>query len=239
MGRFSKVLAPQFADFAGVSGKQQVLDVGCGSGALTTELARRLGPEAVTALDPSEQFVMAVRERCRGVSVHRGFGERLPFADGTFDVAAAQLAVGFMQDPAAALRELTRVTVMGGVVALCEWQFGLPSPVEPFWRAASELDADIAPAYGSRTPSRLRYAKRLQGLGLLDVEDAELQASIRYERFDDWWEPATQGVGPSASYARRLDPQSLVSLRERCSKEFPPDPFTFTAVARATRGVVP
>ena len=57
MGRYSVPLAPQLLDLAGVSAGQRVLDVGCGPGALTTELVGRLGPDNVSAVDPSEPFV--------------------------------------------------------------------------------------------------------------------------------------------------------------------------------------
>ena len=49
MGRFSRPLAVPFADFAGLPLDGRVLDVGCGPGALTAELARRAGPERITA----------------------------------------------------------------------------------------------------------------------------------------------------------------------------------------------
>ena len=61
MGRYSRPLAVPFADFAGLPLDGRVLDVGCGPGALTAELARRAGPGRVTAVDPSEEFVAALR----------------------------------------------------------------------------------------------------------------------------------------------------------------------------------
>jgi len=68
MGRFSEPLAPLFADLAraGIGGGQRVLDVGCGPGALTAELARRLGPAAVWAVEPSESFARAAASRPPG-----------------------------------------------------------------------------------------------------------------------------------------------------------------------------
>src|SRR5580765_6957376 len=114
MGRYSVPLAPAFADFAAVTAGQRVLDVGCGPGALTTELAQRLGPEAVSAVDPSEPFVAAARERLPGVAVQRAAAEELPFADDSFDASLAQLVVHFMSDPVAGLREMARVTRQGG-----------------------------------------------------------------------------------------------------------------------------
>src|SRR5689334_8397184 len=82
MGRYSRHLSAQLADLAGVEAGQHVLDVGSGPGALTVELARRLGPEAVTAVDPSDEFVLAVRSRVPGATVVRGSAESLPLPDG-------------------------------------------------------------------------------------------------------------------------------------------------------------
>jgi ubiquinone/menaquinone biosynthesis C-methylase UbiE len=89
MGRYSVPLAPQLADFAAVAAGQRVLDVGCGPGALTRELVKRLGPAAVSAVDPSEPFVAAVQERHPGVSVRRAAAEEMPFGDDEFDAALA------------------------------------------------------------------------------------------------------------------------------------------------------
>ena len=117
MGRFSEPLADEFVAVAGLRPGQQVLDVGCGPGALTRRLVAALGADAVAAVDPSAPFVAAVQERCPGVDVRRAAAEDLPFDDDTFDLALAQLVVHFMQDPVAGLREMARVTRPGGVVA--------------------------------------------------------------------------------------------------------------------------
>src|SRR5688500_4873461 len=136
MGRYSRLLSPQLADFAGVRGGQRVLDVGCGPGALTSELVMRLGPSAVAAVDPSESFVAAARARHPGVDVQRASAEQLPFADDEFDAALAQLVVHFMADPVAGIREMARVTREHGVVAACVWDHaGDAGPLSLFWKA--------------------------------------------------------------------------------------------------------
>ncbi len=121
MGRYSHGLSAQLADLAGVRPGQRVVDVGCGPGALVGELAARLGAESVSAVDPSEPFVLAARQRHPGVDVRRGSAEGLPFADCVFDAALAQLVVHFMQDPIAGIREMARITRPAGVVAACVW----------------------------------------------------------------------------------------------------------------------
>ena len=92
MGRYSEPLAARFVELLGVRDGDRVVDVGCGPGALTWQLVRRLGVPAVSAVDPSESFVAAIRGRIPG-STCTWAAEQLPFEDGRFDCAAAQLVV--------------------------------------------------------------------------------------------------------------------------------------------------
>ena len=120
---------------------QRVLDVGCGPGALTAELVSRVGAASVSAVEPSASFAAAARERLPGVEVRQAAAEQLPFADGTFDAALAQLVVHFMADPVQGLREMGRVTRPGGMVAACVWDHaGGRGPLAAFWSAVRELD---------------------------------------------------------------------------------------------------
>src|SRR6266540_4065758 len=139
MGRYSEQLAPAFIDFAGVGAVQRALDVGCGPGALTAELVRRLGPESVAAVDPSEPFIAAARARHPGVDVRRSSAADLPYPDAAFDATLAQLVVHFMADPVGGLAEMARVTRAEGVVAACVWDSaGERTPLAPFWQAVHE-----------------------------------------------------------------------------------------------------
>src|SRR5579864_9101389 len=135
MARFSEPLAVQFADLAKVgAGSQRALDVGCGPGALSAELVRRLG--SICAVDPSEPFVAAAQDRLPEADVRHASAEELPFDDDSFDVTLAQLVVQFMTDPVAGLREMARVTRPGGVVGACVWDHaGGKGPLTAFWQA--------------------------------------------------------------------------------------------------------
>lgn len=108
MGRYARSLAPLFADFAGVRSGMHVLDVGAGTGALTAELVAR-GASAA-AVDPSPEFVSVLRERFPDLEVHEASAESLPFEDGAFDAALAQLVVAFMSDAPAAVAEMAHRT---------------------------------------------------------------------------------------------------------------------------------
>ena len=238
MGRYSGPLAAQFADLAGIRAGQRVLDVGCGPGPLTAELAARLGPAAVSAADPSPSFAAAVRERLPEVDVRQAPAERLPFPDGAFDAALAQLVVHFMADPVAGLREMGRVTGPGAVVAACVWDHaGSRGPVAAFWSAARELDPDVDDESGLAGVREGDLARLFGQAGLDVTRTEELTVRARFEGFRQWWEPYTLGVGPAGSYVAALDPRRQAQLRERCRELLPPAPFVLTACAWTARGL--
>ena len=237
MGRYSTPLAPVFADFAGVGAGSRVLDVGCGPGALTAELVARFGSESVAAVDPTEGFVSAARERHPGVDVRQGVAEELPFEDGVFDAALAQLVVHFMSDPVAGLRETARVTRPGGAVAACVWDMtGDDGPLAFFWNAARELD-DGSPGEGGRPGSAAGGLTRLFGeAGLAGVHEEAISTTVEHATFDEWWEPFLLGVGPVGVYVNGLDAARRSALRERLRARLGDGPFAVKAVAWAARG---
>jgi SAM-dependent methyltransferase len=239
MGRYSSPLAPQFADFAAIAAGQRVLDVGCGPGALTAELVRRLGPAAVSAVDPSEPFVAAAQERHPGISVRRAAAEELPFEDRAFDAALAQLVVHFMAHPVVGLREMARVTCKHGVVAACVWDHGGgQGPLSLFWDAARELDPDVEDE-SQRAGAREGHLGQLfQAAGLHEVEGGVLSVDVEHRSFEEWWEPFTLGVGPAGGYTTSLDAKRQAQLRELCREMLPAAPFVLTARAWAARGLV-
>jgi SAM-dependent methyltransferase len=236
MGRFSEPLAAQFAQLAGVRAGQRVLDVGCGPGALTAELVRRLGSGAVSAIDPSAPFVTAVRDRFPELRVQRAAAEQLPFADGTFDAALAQLVVHFMADPVSGLAEMARVTRRGGLVAACVWDHaGGTGPLAAFWQAVHDLDPAESGEAGLRGTQEGDLADLCAAAGLHHIESGSLTVQTRFASFAEWWEPFTLGVGPAGAYVSRLGQPQRQALRARCAQLLPPAPFDICATAWSVR----
>jgi len=236
MGRYLPELAVALADTAGVHQGQRALDVGCGPGGLTRELVSRLGAENVTALDPSESFSAACRERNPGVDVRLGVAEEMPFADNSFDVALASLSVPFMSDPVQGVREMARVARS---VSVCVWDYnGGMEMLRVFWGAAREIDPEVPDERTQVGGSPDDLGRIFAEAGLGEIEEGVLEVGAGYSGFDDWWEPFGYGIGPAGSYFVSLDEELQSALREECRRRLgdPQGPFRGDARAWVATG---
>lgn len=99
--------------------QHEVLEVGCGGGLISHELARR--EALVVGIDPSEDALAVAREKVRqsglGQNVHfeQGYAESLPYADGSFSVIVCLDTLEHVRDLSATIREITRVLSPGGI----------------------------------------------------------------------------------------------------------------------------
>ncbi|GGK67990.1 class I SAM-dependent methyltransferase [Ornithinimicrobium pekingense] len=243
MGRYAVLLAPLMADLAGVRAGQRALDVGCGTGALTGELVRRLGADHVTGCDPAPGQLAACRAKHPDVELHEAPAEELPFEDDAFDVALAQLVLHFATDAERAVEQMRRVVVPGGRVAACVWDFeGGMEMLRAFWDAAVTVDP--------RAPDELltmRFGRGgeltslLEGAGLVDVAEERLEVRTRYTDVQELWSTLLLGVGPAGTHLVALPPEQREALRTAYLDRLghPTGPFTLGSVARAAVGTVP
>ena len=232
MGRFSRRLAPVFADFAGVRAGQRVVDVGAGTGALTAELARR-GAETAAA-EPSAAFVAALRARIPGVDAREAAAEELPWADESFDAALAQLVVSFMRDAPAGLAEMRRVVRAGGTVAVCTWDRDGMEMLAAIDRTRDALGVE-------RKLDAYRTQAEIAALVGVDAETELLETQASYADFEDFWGALAGGAGPAGAWAASLDDEQRTAARAELYRQLdePDGPFTLTGrawAARVTRG---
>jgi SAM-dependent methyltransferase len=239
VGRYSRTLAPRFVEFAGdLDGP--VLEVGCGPGGLTTVLAARFGAANVAAVDPSEPFVAACRERIPRADVRVGGGEALPFADGAFGGAFSQLVLSFVREPDRMTAELSRVVRRGGTVAACTFEAGGFALARAFWDAARRLD----PRAPDDDALPFRRAPELTALferaGWREVETGVIEVVAGYADFDDLWSPLASGVGPPGGYLVAQPEGRRAELRDACFERLgrPAGPFTLPARVLAVRARV-
>jgi len=237
VGRYGGELARALVAAACVRPGRRALDVGCGPGALTSELVALLGAAHVAAVDPSVPFAEACRRRLPGVHVEVASAEALPFPDAAFDHAFAQLVVNFMTDPPEGVREMHRVTRPGGTVAAAVWDYaGEMTLLRRFWGAAVSLDPSAADRDEGRcmpfcTPDELGDLWRAAGLG--EVSIAPAVATADYDGFEDLWQPLELGVAPSGAYVSSLAPERRAALKQELRRRLGVGHDAFRLTARA------
>ena len=150
MGRWSARLAPSFIRFAGVEDGERVLDVGCGTGSLSSALLLAGPAIQVVGVDPVPAYVAFARQAVGDprAEFQTSGVEQLPFPEAAFDAVLACLVLQEVAEPGRALQEMARVTRVGGCVAACQWDFDGGLPMQSiFWDAAKALaPAEVGPA---------------------------------------------------------------------------------------------
>jgi ubiquinone/menaquinone biosynthesis C-methylase UbiE len=250
MGRWSRRLAPQFIDFAGVKAGERILDVGCGTGSLTFALPKAANISEIVGIDYSPVFVEEANRRNSDprISIQQADASALPFADGRFDRALALLVLHFVPQASKAVAEMRRVVRPGGVVAAAVWDHlgGLPSmrmvldSLAPLDEAAARLRGHYCFQPMMR-PGEMRETFIAQGLQ--DVEETSALIRMDYESFDDFWNPIASGEGPLGKYVAALDETRKAKAGDVVRAAFeagqPDGRRSFAAVAWACRGIVP
>ena len=243
VGRYTPALARAHAGRLDLRKRSDVLEIGCGPGALTEVLAQAVGTSHVCAVDPSEPFVEECRRRVPEADVRVADAEDLPDFGREFAAATSQLVVNFMSDADVGVSAMRRSVKTGGVVASVVWDYRVGMRMlRVFWDAALELDRD-APDEGRTmahcTPAGLRALWLRAGLD--SVQTDELVVDARYADFEDFWAPFPTGIAPSGAYCASLDDEHREALRALVFRHLgaPDGPFVLDARAWYVRGTVP
>ncbi len=180
---------PVLCDAAGVAAGQRVLDVACGTGALTVAVADRVLPGgAAVGLDANPQMLAVARRKPAAIEWSEGRAESLPFNDASFDAVVSQFGLMFFDDQIAALREMWRVLRPGGrlAVAVCDAIEHSPG----YASLAALLDRLFGKRIGDafRAPFVLGDADVLRalcaGAGITDVSIVRRQGTVRFASID-------------------------------------------------------
>jgi ubiquinone/menaquinone biosynthesis C-methylase UbiE len=250
MGRWSRRLAPLLIAFSGVTAARRVLDVGCGTGSLTFEIARRLGSGVVTGIDFSPVYIEHASRRNENPCITFEVGDAcaLRFEDASFDHAFSSLVLQFIPDADRAVREMRRVTRPSGTITAATWDTRGGVVVQRmFFDSAAVLDPN---ASTRRAMACMRPMSRADGLrkawsdaGLVDVVQGSLTIRMEYESFADLWSSIDGNDGPYADYLRTLAAEAKLRLRRLIEAAYldgeQDGPRSYAATAWAIKGRVP
>lgn len=247
IGRWSLRVAPLFLAWLAIPEGQRWLDVGCGTGALCSEILRHGAPSILTGVDPSEGFLAVARQRLpASVRLLVGHAGALPLPDGEADVVASGLVLNFVPDLPQGLAEMVRVAAPGGTVAGYVWDYadGMEM-LRRFWEVASSLDPDAGRLHEGRRfplcrPAALQSAFEQAGLANVDV--TSLDIAMAFQDFDDLWQPFLGAQGPAPSYVASLPEDRRLRLRAAFRASLPiagDGSLALPARAWAVRGTTP
>lgn len=144
---------------------ERVLDIGCGTGATTVELAERVGPSgSVLGVDISQPMLEAARRRrAANASFTEGDAQTYPFEAGAFDAAFSRFGVMFFSDPAAAFANIRRALRPHGRLAFVCWRAASEQEWVRVAVEAAELPPDGLDRLGAE-PFSLADRARLSGV---------------------------------------------------------------------------
>jgi len=249
MGRWSRQIAPVFLDWLAPGAGLDWLEVGCGTGALSSAIVTDCSPGSLVAIDASEGFLATARAGVTDprVTFRVADAQALPLEADTADIAVSALVLNFVPDRAKALAEMSRVARARGTVAFYVWDYpgGGVEFMRAFWTAAAELDPGArALTEDRRFPfcTREGLADLARGSGLGAVESRSIEVPAVFSDFEDFWRPFTLGAGPAPGYCMSLEPEARRRLEESLRQRLTPDAdgrIPMKLRAWAVRGVAP
>lgn len=216
-------VAADLIEVAAIRPGERVLDVACGTGVVTRMVAERVGEDGTVAgLDVNPGMLAVARTVTPpGVSIdwHESSAEEMPLPDDAFDVELCQMALQFIPDKAAALREMHRTLAPGGRVAL-----NLPGPTPPHFAAMAEaLDRHVQPGSGkfAHAVFSLHDARRLRQLmseaGFDAIEVEARPKSLRLPAPADFLWQYVHSTPLSAAVAGASDEQRAALEQDVCA----------------------
>lgn len=250
MGRWSRLLAPPFIQFAGIQPGERIVDVGCGTGSLTFALPQAADIAEVAAVDLSLVFVEEATRRNSDARIRISQADAcaLPFEDDSYDRALSLLVLHFIPEPAKAVAEMRRVVRPGGTVSSAVWDHlgGLPS-MRMMWDTVAAMGVNAWEARARYLWQPMTQPGEMKRCfveeGLLDVVEQPLMIRMEYACFEDYWGPIATGEGPLGKYVSSLDADERVAVDATVKSAYeggkPDGPRSFAAIAWACRGIVP
>ena len=173
---------------------QRLLDVGCGPGTVTVDLAGLVSPGPVIGVDAAIDVVRQAEQRraepsATNVSFAAADTYRLPFEDGTFDVAHAHQVLQHLSEPVAALLELRRVLRAGGILAVRDSDYGgfVWAPPEPLLDRWLQLYHQLTACNRAEADAGRYLLEWVRAAGFQDIKPTSSTWTFADAESRAWW----------------------------------------------------
>lgn len=243
MGVWSRLVGKHFVKWIEIEQGRHWLDVGCGSGAFSAQIADMCAPSTIIGIDPSPQQIAFAKER--GVSGDTTFlvadAMDLPFPENQFDISVMALVLFFVPDPSIGVEQMVRVTKPGGTIAAYTWDvFGGGLPLEPIHSIMREMGIEyMLPP--SKEASQISVMHQIwKQFDLKQIETKRFKVSRSFKGFDEYW--AINSLSPAlASVLADFSSRELSSFKQKLQETLDIGPGGFViseAAANAVKGIV-
>ena len=226
IGRWSRLYIPSLLTAARVQPGHTVLDVATGTGEVIGFARKAVGPEGeVIGSDISVPMLRAARRRTSGVPLAAMSASSLACPDGSVDAVTCQLGLMFFPDAKEGLAEFYRVLRNGGWMAACVWS---SEERAPFISIFPDVIADYVRvpraelADGTSLGDTARLRSLTSSVGFRDVEITAETHKIRFEDFEEYWEPIEAGGSPTAALYAKLPEEARSKVKESVRKRMRP-----------------
>ncbi len=230
MGRWSRQIAPIFTAWLDLAPGARWIDMGCGTGVLTSTILATCDPSEVLGIDSSDAFLQSARANFPDprVSFTQGDMQAIPEANDSFDVAVSGLVLNFVPDKDGAIEEMARVVRSGGTVALYVWDYaGHMQVMRTFFDVATALDPSAADYDdGVKAPicRPQPLVELLERSGLQDVAIRAIDIPAAFNSFDDYWLPFLGGTGSAPRYCASLGDETREHIKLELQRRLPIGP---------------
>jgi len=167
-----------------------LLDVGCGPGTITVDLAARVAPGRVLGIDASREVIAQAQASADGAaSFAVGDVYALDLPDRTFDVVHAHQVLQHLTDPVAALREMHRVLRPGGVLAVRDSDYAAFAwaPADPLLDHWMELYHEVTRRNGAEADAGRYLLGWVQSAGYVDAAASSSTWTFADPASRAWW----------------------------------------------------
>ena len=218
MGRWSKLMAPEFLNWLNLPYSLNWLEIGCGTGALSEAIFKYCKPSHLTCIDPSKEFLARAKVRLKNKGKFLvGSATDISNENNSIDIVVSGLTLNFIPNLESALTEMIRISKPGGIIAAYVWDYsGRMDLLRYFWDATILIDPntrnlDEGARFPICNPDNLKNA--FQRAGLYEVEVTKLDITTLFKDFDDYWKPFLGGQGPAPSYLASLSENHQMELK--------------------------
>lgn len=245
MGRWSRKVAPLFVDWLAPPQGKNWIDIGCGTGQLSLQIASKCNPNHHIGIDHTEGFLTLAKKNVPNAEFRAGDAQSIDLPNDAVDYAVSGLLLNFVPDKAKALSEMVRIVRPEGVVALYVWDYAGQMQIMRYFFDAARLIDPKSSAFDAGINAPICRPKALaaafSAAGLSHVETTPIDIAAAFIDFQDYWKPFLGGTGSAPKYCMSLDEDTRNKIRDAVRAKLPtgPDGEILLAVrAWAVKGVV-